>query len=136
MSFFSEGPAGEGLGAASFLLEGLDPVCVFVAGLIGYIGVAIMTYGAVKSTILFVRSVFVRQNLLPIIRVDLGKHLALGLEFLVGKDIIESIVHPTWDDLGKLGVIIALRTILQIFLARELRELEEELKREEHVHAK
>jgi uncharacterized membrane protein len=49
------------------------------------------------------------------------------LEFLVGKDIVESIVHPTWDDLGKLGAIIILRTVVTIFLSRELKEVEEEL---------
>ncbi|PIR49316.1 hypothetical protein COU79_05570 [Candidatus Peregrinibacteria bacterium CG10_big_fil_rev_8_21_14_0_10_54_7] len=62
------------------------------------------------------------------IRIELGKHLALGLEFLVGKDIVESIVHPTWNDLGKLGAIIALRTVVTVFLSRELKEVEEELK--------
>lgn len=54
----------------------------------------------------------------------------MGLEFLVGKDIIESVVHPTWDDLGKLGAIIILRTVVTIFLSRELKEVEEEFKLE------
>jgi uncharacterized membrane protein len=130
MAFFSEG-APEG--ALSWLSAGLDPLCAAAATLIGYIGVAVMAYGSLKSAYLFFRSRFGRDDALPLIRVDLGKHLALGLEFLVGKDIIESIVHPTWDDLGKLGAIIALRTVLQIFLAREIREVEEEIARHKHA---
>jgi uncharacterized membrane protein len=111
----------------SSLVLGLDVVSVVVASVIGYIGVAVMTYGCFVSLYRFVVTRTKVHDTLPMIRVNLGKHLALGLEFLVGKDIVESIVHPTWDDLGKLGAIIALRTVLTIFLSRELKEIQEEL---------
>jgi uncharacterized membrane protein len=132
MSAGAELPSAEG---TALIVAGLDEICVFVATLIGYVGVAIMTYGAFKSFVIFLRSLARQKDELSLLRVDLGKHLALGLEFLVGKDIIESIVRPTWDDLGKLGAIIAVRTVLQLFLARELRELEEELRRGRELHA-
>lgn len=113
--------------------EGLITISSVAAVAIGYIGVLVMVYGALRSTYLFTRGIIRREHNLPMVRVDLGKHLALGLEFLVGKDIIESIIHPTWDELGKLGAIIVLRTVLQIFLARELKELESELTQEKHL---
>lgn len=113
------------------IVVGLDAYCILIAAIIGYIGVSVMTYGVLRSIWDFVMATGKNEHRLPMIRVNLGKHLALGLEFLVGKDIVESIVHPTWDDLGKLGAIIALRTIVTVFLSRELKEVEEELQLEE-----
>jgi uncharacterized membrane protein len=55
------------------------------------------------------------------IRLELGKTLALALEFLLAADILRTAVAPNWDDIGKLAAIAALRTILNYFLERELK---------------
>ena len=112
------------------IVSSLEALSIFAAGIIGYIGVSIMAYGAVKGVIDFILSTIRQQNHLPYIRIDLGKHLALGLEFLVGKDIIESIIHPSWDDLGKLAVLIVLRTFITMMLGWELKEIKAELAKE------
>jgi uncharacterized membrane protein len=112
---------------SSGFIMGLDAVSIVIATMIGYVGVLIMAYGCIRALWEFLTSGKNHDHKLPMIRVHLGKHLALGLEFLVGKDIVESIVHPTWDDLGKLGAIIILRTIVTIFLSRELHEAKDEL---------
>lgn len=109
------------------IVELLDATSIFSSAVIGYIGVAIMLYGTIVAMMQFIHGSIFGKLRLSIVRVRLGKHLALGLEFLVGKDIIESIVHPTWDDLGKLGAIIALRTVVTIFLSREVKDVEAEL---------
>lgn len=109
------------------ILSSVEAISIFTAGIIGYIGVSIMAYGAIKSAVLFVFTTVKGANHLPYIRIDLGKHLALGLEFLVGKDIIESIIQPSWDDLGKLGAIIILRTFITLMLGWELRQIKAEL---------
>lgn len=110
------------------LVHGLDAISIVSAAAIGYVGVGVMMLGAVKAVYHYVQHIVRGDAHLAHIRIELGKHLALGLEFFVGKDIIESVVHPSWDDLGKLGVIVALRTILTVFLSRELKEVEEEIK--------
>ncbi len=108
---------------------GLDEVSFFVAELIGFIGIAVITYGAVAASIHFLLATLYRHKSdLPWIRIEFGKHLALGLEFLVGKDIIESIVRPSWDDLGKLAALIALRTAVTFMLSKELKEIKEEIR--------
>ena len=112
-------------------VSSLEALSILAASIIGYVGVSIMAYGAVKSAIHFILSTVRGQNHLPYIRIDLGKHLALGLEFLVGKDIIESLIHPSWDDLGKLAVIIALRTFITLMLSYELKEIKEEIAEQE-----
>jgi len=53
------------------------------------------------------------------IRLRLGKWLALALEFALASDIVRTAVAPSWDEIGKLAAIMALRTILNYFLERE-----------------
>lgn len=54
------------------------------------------------------------------VRLDLGRALALGLEFLLAADILNTAVSPSWDQIGRLAAIAAIRTALNIFLQREI----------------
>ena len=45
-----------------------------------------------------------------------------SLEFALAADILRSTIAPTWDEIGKLAAIIALRTILNFFLAKEIEQ--------------
>ncbi len=56
------------------------------------------------------------------VRRRLGEWLALALEFALASDIIRTALAPSWDDLGKLAAIMAIRTVLNYFLGRELAE--------------
>jgi uncharacterized membrane protein len=58
------------------------------------------------------------------IRLGLGRWLALALEFQLAADILKTAVAPTWDEIGKVAAIIALRTLLNFFLAREIENAE------------
>ncbi len=57
-------------------------------------------------------------------RLSLGKSLALALEFLLAADILRTAVAPNWDDIGKLAAIATLRTLLNYFLEREIKQSE------------
>lgn len=46
--------------------------------------------------------------------------LALSLEFALAADIADTVIAPTWDDIGKLAAIAAIRTVLNLFLERDL----------------
>lgn len=54
------------------------------------------------------------------VRLTLGKYLALALEFQVGADILSTAIAPSWDQIGKLAAIAAIRTLLNYFLTKEL----------------
>lgn len=54
------------------------------------------------------------------VRLRLGRWLAVALEFLLAADILRTAVAPTWNDIGKLAAIAALRTLLNYFLQREI----------------
>jgi uncharacterized membrane protein len=51
--------------------------------------------------------------------------LLLGLELELAADIIRSVVAPTWQDIGKLAAIAAIRTLLNYFLGKDVAELGE-----------
>lgn len=59
------------------------------------------------------------------IRLSLGRTLALALEFQLGADILKTAVAPTWQDVELLAAIAAIRTILNYFLEKELRNAEQ-----------
>ena len=58
------------------------------------------------------------------IRLILARYLALALEFQLGADILSTAVAPSWDQIGKLGAIAIIRTALNYFLSREMKEEE------------
>lgn len=56
------------------------------------------------------------------IRIQFGSSLTIALELLLAADILATAIAPTWDDIGKLAAIATLRTALNYFLERELKE--------------
>ena len=54
------------------------------------------------------------------VRLTLGKYLALALEFQVGADILSTAIAPSYEQIGKLGAIVIIRTLLNYFLTKEL----------------
>ena len=66
------------------------------------------------------------EVIISVIRADLGTYLLLALEVLIAADIIKSIVEPDLIDLGILAGIVAIRTILSVFLNKEIQEIDKE----------
>jgi uncharacterized membrane protein len=56
------------------------------------------------------------------VRLRLGRFLALGLEFQLASDLLRTAVAPSFDQIGKLAAVAAIRTALNFFLARELKQ--------------
>jgi uncharacterized membrane protein len=52
-----------------------------------------------------------------------GRWLVAGLTFQLAADIIGTSIAPTWQEVGQLGAIAAIRTFLNFFLERDLAEL-------------
>lgn len=67
-----------------------------------------------------------REEKLSKVRLDLGVALALCLEFLLAADIVATAVSPSWDAVGKLAAISGIRTFLNFFLEREVKDLAQE----------
>jgi uncharacterized membrane protein len=86
-------------------------------------GAAIIALGVVLALVGFLRALSLRQAVAYTdVRLTLGRYLALALEFQLGADILSTSIAPSWDQIGKLGAIAVIRTALNFFLTRELRE--------------
>ncbi|GGM18923.1 DUF1622 domain-containing protein [Deinococcus aerophilus] len=64
------------------------------------------------------------ESLKETIRLRLGIWLSVVLEFLLAADILRTAIAPNWNDIGKLAAIAGIRTALNYFLQREVREAE------------
>ena len=54
-------------------------------------------------------------------RANLGRGILLGLELLVGADIISTVTSPlSWESVGLLGAIVLIRTFLSFSLETEI----------------
>src|SRR5579872_4748214 len=52
----------------------------------------------------------------------LARWLIAGLTFQLAADVVGTTVAPTWDELGRLAAIAAIRTFLSLFLERDMAE--------------
>ena len=97
----------------AIVAEGIA-VFFIIDGIIG----AVWIYGQ--------KTFFVKRDYLAFIesRNHLGHTLSLSLEFLIGADILRTAISPTWEDIGQLGAIVGIRTVLNFFLTRELNHAE------------
>lgn len=56
------------------------------------------------------------------IRLAFARYLTLALELQLAADILSTAVAPTWDRIGKLAAIAVIRTTLNYFLNKEIKE--------------
>ena len=61
------------------------------------------------------------------VRLRLGRYLALGLEFQLASDVLRTAVAPTLREIAELAAVAAIRTALNYFLAREIKEEQQQL---------
>lgn len=54
-------------------------------------------------------------------RMRFGSSVALSLEILLGADVLATAISPSWNDIGQLAAIATMRTLLNYFLAKELK---------------
>jgi uncharacterized membrane protein len=102
--------------------------------LVAVIDVLVRLIEAAGAVVIFVGAVlaFVRflvfairdrhtPSLTPI-RLSLARYLTLGLEFQLAGDILRTAVAPTYREIGQLAAIAAIRTALNYFVGREIRQ--------------
>ncbi len=79
--------------------------------------------GVVIATVLYGRDLFSigSREAYERYRANLGRGILLGLEVLIGADIIATIISPlTWESVGLLGMIVLIRTFLSFSLEAEI----------------
>ena len=95
-----------------------------LAKLLEIAGVAIIVLGVVFATVQFLRdgrSSLGWSDSYERYRANLGRGILLGLELLVGADIIGTITAPlTFTSVGLLAIIVVIRTFLSFSLETEI----------------
>jgi uncharacterized membrane protein len=86
-------------------------------------GAAVIFIGALIGVVKFLAALPKRnpEEFVPV-RLSLGRYLALGLEFQLASDVLRTAIAPSFQELGKLAAVAAIRTALNFFLAREIAE--------------
>ena len=104
------------------LVDLLRTIAQTIATLVEGIGVAIVAVAVIVAAVRYVVVLLRRIRPFPPegLRLSLGRSLALSLEFLLGADILRTAVEPSWDEIGRLAAIAAIRTALNHFLQREI----------------
>lgn len=104
----------------------------YIEVIISVVSVLIVVYGTVSALAALLKTEFLRVKSkysiqqLRVIRADLGTYLLLALEVLIAADIIKSIIEPDLIDLGILAGIVTIRTVLSVFLNKEIQEIDKE----------
>jgi uncharacterized membrane protein len=109
----------------------VQKILTIVQHFISATGVAIIMTGVLMAIYKFI-NYFLRGDLLSqnikinAIRLELGRILILGLEFIVAADLIGSTTTPDYYELGILAIIVAIRTLLSYSLNKEMAEISRE----------
>ena len=114
----------------SILSENTIQTAVFVlVRIVESAGALVIFCGAMIALVRFVWRALVmrRADAFVAIRLDLGRFLALGLEFQLASDLLRTAVAPSFEEIGKLAAVAAIRTGLNFFLAREIKRERAEL---------
>jgi uncharacterized membrane protein len=85
-------------------------------------GAVVLAVGVLRAVLMLLGSVRRGPGDFAAVRLLLARFLVLALEFQLAADILGSAFAPSWDRIGKLGAIAVIRTMLNFFLTRELKE--------------
>jgi uncharacterized membrane protein len=107
------------------LFEQAKSVIEYLARGVEFAAALIIGIAAVEATVKALRLFIDRSapaSAKNEVRLTLGRWLAVGLEFELAADILRTAITPTWRDIEQLVAIAALRTALNYFLEREIRQ--------------
>lgn len=97
---------------------------ILIRSFISAAGVAVIALSAIRAIYYFLLTLLTKSKFdINRIRLELGYGIILGLEFIVGADIIQSIVKPNYYDIGLLAIVVFIRTFLSYFMSKELQSL-------------
>jgi uncharacterized membrane protein len=111
---------------ASELLYALAEWTVLVTNLIAVLVVLAGSLLACAQSLRWLASpAYAARTSLRRVWLHYARWLVAGLTFQLAADIVETTIAPSFEDIGRLGAIAAIRTFLNYFLERDLRELRE-----------
>lgn len=108
----------------TFLLK----ILIVIQHLVSFLGVLIILSGIILAIYQYI-SQYIKGQIVSendginAIRLNLGRTLILGLEFIVAADLIGTTTAPDYYTVGILAIIVIIRTVLSFTLNKELMSL-------------
>jgi uncharacterized membrane protein len=94
--------------------------CELICVLCVAVGAALTVY---RLALAMGRGLVSDQRTRRAIFVGFAGWIILALEFALAADIVRSSIAPSWEDIGQLAAIAAIRTFLNFFLERDVEEM-------------
>lgn len=109
----------------------LQNILLIIQHGISCIGIIIILSGVLIATYHYIRFMCIgfvgdKGTVINAIRLDLGRVLILGLEFIVAADLISTTTTPDYYSVGITAIVVAIRTLLSFSLNREIASLTQE----------
>ena len=83
----------------------------------------VIAIGVTKALVIFLKDALFRPQTPDAFqrsRLAMGYSFSLGLSFLIGATILKTMISSRWDDIARLGAIIAVRTLLNYLLLQAI----------------
>ena len=106
--------------ALTKMLQSANAVIVAVCQLLAMV---VLSIGIIKALKIYLGDVLTPGRSAASVqasRMELGHAFSLTLGFLIGASILKTTLAPTWNDIGQLAAIIAIRTVLNYFLLHDI----------------
>jgi uncharacterized membrane protein len=103
----------------------------YIALLLEVASALIIAYGAIKAIFRLLMPKHDKTETLvwrKTVFLHFGAWLILGLEFELAADIVRSAIAPSWESIGKLAAIAAIRTFLNYFLEKDVEKYAESVR--------
>ncbi|MBS0358726.1 MAG: DUF1622 domain-containing protein [Proteobacteria bacterium] len=110
----------------------LQSILLVIKHIISLIGFLIIFSGVLVALYQYVYYAFSGKLLnkedtkINLIRLNLGRILILGLEFIVAADLIGTMTTPGYYEVGILAIIVLIRTFLNFSINKELMAINKE----------
>lgn len=115
----------------------LPEIAHYVALAIEFVAIAIIAIGVIEAVVALAR-VGMRSRERRVVWLTFARWLVAGMTFQLAADVVNTSFDPSWDQIGHLAAIAAIRTFLSFFLDREMdakyEQLEQLRAKEEAAH--
>lgn len=99
----------------------VDEIVEAVGDALEVVGVGAIAVGILYATFLALTRRRAEEDAYTLYRQRVGRAILLGLEFLVAADIVRTVaVSPTFESVGVLAALVAVRTFLSFTLQLEI----------------
>ena len=91
------------------------------------LAIVLLGFGALETAWLLLRHVsrFSDLHFIKGLWLRFASRILLALELTLAADIVDTAIAPTWTEIGQLAAIAAIRTVLNLFLERDIEKSEE-----------